>query len=147
MMSKREYLLKAMIELKLNSITVTYRTPRNLSSMKSCCIKRGDGDLSISCESMDVEKLLSDTIGILEILDILKPILDSMDRREIIRVGEILIAKGDKYSPKRTIIRSARSGFGFTLMLDDDELSITMSLNTDLQKIKKLVVSEILSSA
>lgn len=129
-------ILKAMVELGLGSITVTYASKDG--SAVYCYLKHVNGDLKLFQEGICKERFLKDLSDIIDIINILKPIFDDISRGEVLKVGEMLVGV-DKYSLKRI----ARYAKPFFTLIVNGEISITMAPDTDLSKIKRAIISEI----
>jgi len=133
---------RIMIDKNLESIDITYRKSGVVFS--SCAIRRVGERVEFRCpEGVEIEELARVVKGAVEIVDVLMPILEEMKEGDVIRMGEVLIAKGDKYSPKRTMIRYAGAGFSMSITIYERGISITIPENVDLERVKERIIYEI----
>lgn len=129
-------ILNAMVELGLSSIAITYASKDE--STAHCYLKQVNNDLKLFQEGICKERFLKDLSDIIDIISLLKPIFDDIGRGDVLKVGEMLIGV-DKYSLKRI----ARYAKPFFTLIVNGEISVTMAPDTDLSKIKKAIISEI----
>ncbi len=135
-------IFKIMVDKNLENIDITYR--KSGVTFSSCVVRRVGESVECRCSERIREDLLKIIKGAVEIVDLLMPIVEEMKEGDVIRMGGILIAKGDKYSPKRTMIRYAGAGFSLSITIYEGGLSITVPENVDFEMIKEMIAYEII---